>query len=84
MSLAQEIYESLNKSGIEAVFDDRNERPGVKFKDADLIGYPLKITVGPKAINDNSIEVKVRRSGEVFDFTMENYLGEIKALLAKL
>ena len=84
MSLAQEIYESLNKSGIEAVLDDRNERPGVKFKDADLIGYPLKITVGPKAINDNSIEVKVRRSGEVFDFTMENYLGEIKALLAKL
>jgi len=84
MSLAEQIYENLNKIGMEAVLDDRNERPGVKFKDADLIGYPLKITVGPKAINDNIIEVKVRRTGEVFDFTVENYLDEVKALLRNL
>ena len=84
MSLAEHIYETLNACGVEAILDDRNERPGVKFKDADLIGYPLKITVGPKATNDNLIEVKVRRTGEVFNFAIDNYLDDIKALLAIL
>lgn len=84
MSLSNKIYQDLNASGVEAVFDDRNERPGVKFKDADLIGYPLKVTVGPKTINENLIEVKVRRTGEVFYFDVNNYLDEIKSLLARL
>lgn len=84
MSLSREIYQNLNASGIEAVFDDRNERPGVKFKDADLIGYPLKVTVGPKTINEKIIEVKVRRTGEIFYFDINNYLDDIKALLATL
>ncbi len=84
MSLANSIYKTLNASGIEAVFDDRNERPGVKFKDADLIGYPLKVTVGPKTINENIIEVKVRRTGEVLYFDVNNYLEEIKSLLVRL
>jgi prolyl-tRNA synthetase len=84
MSLSREIYQNLNAAGIEALFDDRNERPGVKFKDADLIGYPLKITVGPKTINEKMIEVKVRRTGEIFYFNVNNYLDDIKGLLAKL
>ncbi len=84
MSLSREIYQNLNASGIEAVFDDRNERPGVKFKDADLIGYPLKVTIGPKTINEKIIEVKVRRTGEIFYFDINNYLDDIKALLATL
>jgi len=84
MSLAEQIYANLTTFRIEAVLDDRNERPGVKFKDADLIGYPLKITVGPKATNDNLIEVKVRRTGEIFNFAADNYVDEIKALLATL
>lgn len=84
MSFANTIYQDLNACGIEAVFDDRNERPGVKFKDADLIGYPLKVTVGPKATNESVIEVKVRRTGEVFYFDVNNYIDDMKALLAKL
>ena len=84
MLIAEDIYSKLNSSGIETVLDDRNERPGVKFKDADLIGYPLKITVGPKTTTDQVIEVKVRRTGEIFNFPIDNYLGEIKDLLAKL
>lgn len=84
MLLAEDIYGKLNASGIETVLDDRNDRPGVKFKDADLIGYPLKITVGPKTLTDHVIEVKVRRTGEIFNFAIDNYLGEIKDLLAKL
>ena len=82
--LAEKIYTELNSNGVETVLDDRNERPGVKFKDADLIGYPLKITIGPKAINENIIEVKVRRTGEVNYFSTENYMQDIKNLLARI
>lgn len=84
MALAEKVYAELNANGIEAILDDRNERPGVKFKDADLIGYPLKITVGPKAINENLIEVKVRRTGEMLYFGQEEYLVNVKELLTKL
>lgn len=84
VNLAEKIYKELNSAGVEAILDDRNERPGVKFKDADLIGYPLKITIGPKAINENLIEVKVRRTGETFYFNIENFITEAKALLAKI
>jgi len=84
MALAEKIYAELNASGLEAILDDRNERPGVKFKDADLIGYPIKIIIGPKAINENLIETKVRRTGEVFYYSQEEYLSNIKELLTKL
>lgn len=83
-ALAESIYTDLNNNGIETVYDDRNERPGVKFKDADLIGYPIKVTIGPKAISDNIIEVKVRRTGEISYFSIQNYMQEIKDLLARL
>jgi len=84
MTLAEKIYSELNAAGIEATLDDRNERPGVKFKDADLIGYPLKITVGPKTINENLVEVKVRRTGEAHYFDQSEYLDSIKQLLSNL
>ncbi|MFZ5591504.1 MAG: proline--tRNA ligase [Bacillota bacterium] len=64
MSLAEDIYRQLAQAGVEVVLDDRPERPGVKFKDADLVGYPLRITVGAKAVESGQVELKVRRSGE--------------------
>ncbi len=82
--VAEKIYGELCAQGVEALLDDRNERPGVKFKDADLIGYPLKVTIGPKTVNENLIEVKVRRTGETLYFSPEDYLEGIKGLLAKL
>ena len=82
---AEEIYETLKKAGVEAVIDDRNERPGVKFKDADLIGYPLRVVVGPKTLAEGNIEVKVRRTGEVTMLPVEgDYVASIKEMLAKL
>lgn len=84
LALAEKIYGELNKNSIEAVLDDRNERPGVKFKDADLIGYPLRITVGPKAISENVVEVKVRRTGQTHLFEVQNYLEAVNELLATL
>jgi prolyl-tRNA synthetase len=62
--ICEELYNQLTDNGIEVVYDDRKERVGVKFKDADLIGFPLRIVVGPKTINDGTVEVKIRKTGE--------------------
>lgn len=57
MKAAQEVYEQLWAAGIDTILDDRDERPGVKFKDADLIGFPVRITIGPKALAEGRVEV---------------------------
>lgn len=84
LKMAEEIYENLKKNGTDAILDDRKERAGVKFKDADLIGYPLRITVGPKATEEKIIEVKVRKTGEVFNYSVDDYLTKITELLKTL
>ena len=67
MQMANSIYEDLsNNPGIEVLFDDRDLRPGVKFKDADLIGVPIKIIVGKKFTETKELEIKLRKSGEIF------------------
>ena len=63
MKVATKIYEDLLANGVEAVLDDRDERPGVKFKDADLIGFPYRITVG-KTITEGNVEFVTRQTGE--------------------
>jgi prolyl-tRNA synthetase len=62
---AEGIYISLMEKGVEVIFDDRDERAGVKFKDADLIGIPLRVTIGPKRLAEGNVEVRLRHSGEV-------------------
>lgn len=64
-ALAEKVYMRLTAAGVDTLLDDRVERAGVKFKDADLIGCPLRITVGSKAVSEKTFEVKVRRSGEI-------------------
>lgn len=61
--IAEEIYQSLLAAGVEAVIDDRDERPGVKFKDADLLGFPIRITVGKRA-GEGIVEYKLRRDSD--------------------
>ncbi len=63
MRVATQLYEELLANGVEAVLDDRDERPGVKFKDADLIGFPYRITVG-KTIQEGNVEFVIRETGE--------------------
>ena len=63
MGVADKLYEELLANGVEAVLDDRDERPGVKFKDADLIGFPYRITVG-KTITEGNVEFVIRETGE--------------------
>jgi len=63
--VAGKLYESLAEKGVDVLFDDRDERAGVKFNDADLIGIPLRVTVGPKRLAEGKVEVKIRKTGEV-------------------
>lgn len=84
LSAAEEIYEELRAAGVDVLLDDRSERAGVKFTDCDLIGYPLRITIGPKAIKEGTVEIKVRRTGEISTVERGNYLSAVRSLLEKL
>ncbi len=63
-SLSQKLHDELSAAGVEVLYDDRDQRPGFKFKDADLIGIPIRITVGKKGLAEGNVEVNLRGSGE--------------------
>jgi prolyl-tRNA synthetase len=84
MKLAESLYAELQAAKVEVVLDDRKERAGVKFKDADLIGYPIRITIGPKAVDEDQLEVKIRRTGEVEYYKKADYLQNIIDVLKTL
>jgi len=60
IAAARKLYDELNQSGIDVLWDDRDERPGVKFKDADLLGMPFRVTIGAKALANGNVELKPR------------------------
>jgi prolyl-tRNA synthetase len=62
--IAEKLYQDLKKAGLEVLFDDRDESPGVKFNDADLIGVPLRITVGNRALKEGGVESKLRTESD--------------------
>lgn len=70
---AEELYEELMKLGVDACYDDRKERPGVKFAEADLIGYPMQLVLGGKGLKNGIIEAKDRKSGEKIELPLEGF-----------
>lgn len=76
MKVANALYETLQNAGVEVVLDDRDERAGVKFKDADLIGFPYRITVG-KTISEGLVECKIRETDELIKLTPEDAKQQI-------
>jgi prolyl-tRNA synthetase len=85
MEVANHIYDDLaNIAGIEVLLDDRDQRPGVKFKDADLIGIPIKIVIGKKYTETKELEIKLRKSGETFLAPPEQIQSKIKHLFEML
>lgn len=80
VKLATEITTMLEDAGYKVLVDDRKERPGVKFADADLIGLPARITVGKKA-DEEIVEIKLRRTGETLEVKTDELLNSIKILL---
>ncbi len=63
-AFCEKVYDDLKSAGIEVIMDDRKERPGVKFNDADLIGVPIRVTIGPRGIKKDSVEIKLRKTGK--------------------
>lgn len=79
-SLTNELEEAMTKAGYEVLVDDRNERAGVKFADSDLIGCPIRITVGKKAV-DGIVEVKIKKTGEMVEVRKEELANTLPILL---
>ncbi len=73
---AEKIYERLKDLGIDVLLDDRDERPGFKFKDVDLIGSPLQVVVGAKGIKNRVYEVKIRQTGERLEIPADDFVQE--------
>ncbi len=65
MQIAENIYQELIEKGVDVIIDDRDERAGIKFKDADMVGIPVRVTVGKFAVKENSVDIKIRKTGEV-------------------
>ncbi len=81
VSLSEEIYEGLGRKGLDVFMDDRHERAGVKFKDADLIGIPLQVIIGEKNLKEGRIEIKFRKTGEKRVVKADGAVEEIAAIL---
>jgi prolyl-tRNA synthetase len=82
MQAANAIYEELIGAGVEVILDDRDERAGVKFKDADLIGIPIKITIGPKSLQEKQAEVKKRWEADTELVALDKVVDTIKGIIA--
>ena len=84
MKAAKELYEALNTSRDEIVLDDRKGRAGPKFKDADLIGYPVRVTIGKKLKENGTVEIKIRRTGEVIEVPFAEAAEKVNSVLNSL
>lgn len=83
MKMAEELDQSLSAAGYEVLLDDRKERAGVKFADSDLIGIPIRVTVGKKA-SDGIVELKIRKTGETIEVKQEEVVNTVGILLKQL
>jgi prolyl-tRNA synthetase len=79
---ADKLYQDLQKQGVEVLLDDRDERPGVKFKDADLVGIPLRVTIGPKGLDKGFIELRRRSDGNTEEVLLTDAGKKISGILA--
>lgn len=80
--MAERIYFDLQDKNVDVLYDDRNERAGVKFKDADLIGIPYQIIVGSKKAKENKLEIGIRKTGEKIELEVSNYYEKIKNFIS--
>ena len=84
MSTSQTIYTALQNAGVDVLLDDRKDRAGVKFKDADLIGYPLRITVSKNTLENNEVEIQIRKSGEALPCAIDSVADKVTEMLQNL
>jgi prolyl-tRNA synthetase len=83
MDTAENLYNSMLADGLDVIFDDRDERAGVKFKDADLIGIPLRVTIGRKNLAQGNVELKIRKTGENQISSLQDIVQRIKQMITQ-
>lgn len=81
MAAVNKIYDELNAAGIDVLMDDRDQRPGFKFKDADLIGLPIRVVIGGKGLKEGNAEIKLRTDAEPTLVTLENAVAHVQSLI---
>jgi prolyl-tRNA synthetase len=84
MEAAENIYSGLEDRGIETLLDDRDERAGVKFNDAELIGFPVRVTIGKKTLAQGKVEINIRKTGETKEVDLESCLDEVVKIIETL
>jgi prolyl-tRNA synthetase len=84
VAAAEDLYRQLNEAGVDVLFDDRTERPGVKFNDMDLIGFPVRVVVGKRGLDNGEVELSLRRDGERRPTPISNLMPTVTALLDEL
>jgi prolyl-tRNA synthetase len=82
-STAEQLYQELLDKGVEVLYDDREETPGIKFMDADLIGIPLRVTLGEKNLKKGLVEIKKRKTGEISLVKKEEAISSISEMIAQ-
>jgi prolyl-tRNA synthetase len=83
-SVAEKIYAELKKAGVDVLFDDRDVRAGFKFKDADLIGIPVRVTIGEKSLAKGMVEVKLRNKPQADEISVDKAVEKVVALVQTL
>jgi prolyl-tRNA synthetase len=83
--VGEDIYNQLKSAGVEVLYDDRKESAGVKFADADLIGAPIRITVGNRSLKEGKVEIKLRANlDETLSFELDGLATKVKSLVMEL
>jgi prolyl-tRNA synthetase len=80
MKRAEQIYAALAERGVDVILDDRNERPGVKFKDSELVGFPVRVGVGEKSLAKGEVEIKPR-AGALMAVKADEAVDKVMALV---
>jgi prolyl-tRNA synthetase len=83
MKLAEKIYAELTAKGVDVILDDRDERPGVKFKDSELVGFPIRIGIGEKSLAKGEVEIKPR-SGALQSVKIDDAVSAVLRLVEKV
>ncbi|MES2768934.1 MAG: proline--tRNA ligase [Bdellovibrionota bacterium] len=81
MAQAQKLHDALQERGHEVLLDDRDERPGIKFKDADLLGFPIRVNIGKKGLENNEVDLVIRKTGEQTKMTPDQIYPQILEIL---
>ena len=84
MEVSERLYKEMKQAGVDVLLDDRKDRAGVKFKDADLIGYPVRITVSKNTIESGEVELRVRKDGSTSTVKIDEVSTSVQGLLRLL